>query len=213
MRRTSKRFVSRHLGVSQNDLKLSGYLDWPRGTFNVCVPVHIHGHPELPRAVTIRFPQPYKVGEGFRPGNVEEKLRCEAANYIWLQKHCPTIPIPRLFAFGFPGAQSVIRFRACHENDADVSQFTAYENESLWQRLSWHFRRLWRGQALSPYIDHRRAQLCDDGYLIIEQFDSGDMLSQTWEEHRCDPERRANLFRGLSRILLALAGSCPRTTA
>lgn len=56
----------------------------------------------------MRFPQPFKVGEDFRPGNAEEKLRCEAATYIWLQTKCPDIPIPRLFAVGFPGTQLVM---------------------------------------------------------------------------------------------------------
>ncbi|KAG7120734.1 hypothetical protein HYQ45_014778 [Verticillium longisporum] len=32
---------------------------------------------------------------------MDEKLRCEVATYIWIQEHCPDIPIPKLHAFGF----------------------------------------------------------------------------------------------------------------
>lgn len=63
----------------------------------------------LPSKAIIRFPLPYKVGEDFRPGNVDEKLRSEAATYLWLQEHCPDVPVPDLLGFGFPGGQSVSR--------------------------------------------------------------------------------------------------------
>ncbi|KAL8977811.1 MAG: hypothetical protein Q9205_006466, partial [Flavoplaca limonia] len=53
------------------------------------------------KRVMIRFPLPYKVGEEDFPGNAEEKLRCEAATYVWLQQHCPDVPIPRLLGFSF----------------------------------------------------------------------------------------------------------------
>ncbi|KEQ98347.1 hypothetical protein AUEXF2481DRAFT_36860 [Aureobasidium subglaciale EXF-2481] len=55
----------------------------------------------------MRFPLPYNIGEYFAPGTIDEKLRCEAATYVWLNKHCPTIPLPRLLGMGFPGSQSV----------------------------------------------------------------------------------------------------------
>lgn len=54
-------------------------------------------------------------------------------------------------------------------------------------------------------MSHRRHTLPGIGYLIIEHVEEGEMLSETWEEHRGDPKRRANLFRGLSQILLSLA--------
>jgi hypothetical protein len=50
---------------------------------------------------------PYKVGECIYSGNAEEKLRIEAATYIWLRENCPDIPIPELLGFGLPGGHSV----------------------------------------------------------------------------------------------------------
>lgn len=61
----------------------------------------------LAKRVLIRFPLPYKLGESQCPGNVEEKLRCEAATFVWIKKNCPDIPIPGLWGFGFPSGQVV----------------------------------------------------------------------------------------------------------
>ncbi|KAM4055030.1 hypothetical protein HRG_014940 [Hirsutella rhossiliensis] len=98
--------VSRHLNISQSDFSLGEVKEWIHGNFNACIPIHIVRSPHtfgLPPRAIIRFPLPYKLGEAFRPGNVDEKLRSEAATYIWLQQNCPDMPIPRLFGFGFPG--------------------------------------------------------------------------------------------------------------
>lgn len=62
------------------------------------------------------------------------------------------------------------------------------------------------GSMLSPYIPHNRQSLLDLGYLVLEYVDDGKMLSESWDEKRFDPERRANLFKGLSRVMLSLAG-------
>lgn len=61
------------------------------------------------------------------------------------------------------------------------------------------------GKTLSPYVPHDRCHLLDLGYLVLEHIDNGKMLSETWEEHRYNSKRRANLFRHLSRIMLRLA--------
>lgn len=102
--------VSRHLNIGQSDFNLGEVDEWIHGSFNACIPIRIAESARasnLPPHVIIRFPLPYKVGEDFRPGNADEKLRSEAATYVWLQQNCPDIPIPRLFGFGFPGKQSV----------------------------------------------------------------------------------------------------------
>lgn len=95
--------------------------EWICGNFNVCIPVYIDGwlrHPEKKR-VLIRFPLPYKLGEDRYPGNVEEKLRCEVATFIWIQENCPEIPVPRLWGFGFPagggGGQCVGGFESLYQ--------------------------------------------------------------------------------------------------
>ncbi|KAL9607871.1 MAG: hypothetical protein Q9167_007260 [Letrouitia subvulpina] len=148
--------VSYHLCLSEKrSCRLAPLNDWVHGSFNICIPVHVNrrrNHPEM--RLMIRFPLPYKLGEEECPGNAEEKLRCEAASYIWVQKNCPDIPIPRLRDFAFQDNQC----------------------------------------GLTP------------GYLLVDYIeeDEGVMLSETWEEKRQDKSRRANLFRGLSRIILSL---------
>lgn len=61
----------------------------------------------------------------------------------------------------------------------------------------------------SPYVQHQIKDQTGLGtpYLLIEYIDPsrGKMLSETWEEGRHDVALRRNLFRGLSRIMLALA--------
>jgi hypothetical protein len=59
------------------------------------------------KRVIIRVPLPYKVGGSRYPSNASEKLRCEAASFIWIQDNCPTVPIPYLWGFGFSDSQSV----------------------------------------------------------------------------------------------------------
>jgi len=103
-----ERLVALHLGIPSSRCALGKGQDWMSGSFNWCVPFDIKdadGNHE--KNVLLRFPLPYKIGESFRPGNAEEKLRCEAATYLWLQEHCADIPIATLRGFGFPSGESV----------------------------------------------------------------------------------------------------------
>jgi hypothetical protein len=59
--------------------------------------------------MAFRVPMPFKVGEEAFPGNAEEKLRSEAATYIWIKNNCPDIPIANLRGFGLTGGVSVSR--------------------------------------------------------------------------------------------------------
>lgn len=84
------------------------YLAWIHGSFNVCIPLSIKKQGlSIPSKMAFRVPLPYKVGEEFYPGNCEEKLRSEAATYIWIGENCPDVPIPTLRGFGVPGGLSV----------------------------------------------------------------------------------------------------------
>lgn len=55
----------------------------------------------------IRFPLPYKIGEEYNPGNSDEKLRCGAATYVFIQENCPDIRVPKLLGFAFSGNDCV----------------------------------------------------------------------------------------------------------
>jgi hypothetical protein len=98
-----------HLGLTGSEIcRLGEVREWIHGSFNVCIAVYVdnwHKHPG--RRVIIRFPLPYKIGESTYPGNADEKLRCEAATFIWIQEHCSHVSIPHLWGFGFVGGQRV----------------------------------------------------------------------------------------------------------
>jgi hypothetical protein len=95
--------VSFHLRLKE--CRTGEISSWISGSYNVCIPVYIS--PPSDECVLVRIPLPYKIGEANFPGNVDEKLRCEVASYMWIQENCPNIKIPFLFGFGFPDGQAV----------------------------------------------------------------------------------------------------------
>ncbi|RAL14569.1 uncharacterized protein BO97DRAFT_386335 [Aspergillus homomorphus CBS 101889] len=189
--------VSYHLNLHRKQTCRVGEVkDWIAGSFNVCIPVEIDGHDEnAPKRVLIRFPLPYKVGEIQHPGNADEKLRCEAATFIWIRQNCPSIPMPRLRGFAF----------------AQGPCFTAIEHVPILSRLKWYFHRvvsfLFGYAPRPPYLSRNCPFSLTTGYLIMDHVGSTDtmMLSESWNKLRHDQDRRANLFRGLSQIILSLA--------
>ena len=101
--------VSHHLNLRRSGTCfVAPRSEWIHGSYNICLPVYVYTrktHPE--KRVIIRFPLPYKIGEETFPGNADEKLRCEAATYIWIQENCPDVPVPQLLGFAFSGNQCV----------------------------------------------------------------------------------------------------------
>ncbi|KAL9126833.1 MAG: hypothetical protein Q9217_004184 [Psora testacea] len=99
--------VSYHLNIDRTArCRLTPPDEWIYGTFNICLPVYIDNWTRRPgKRVIIRFPLPYKTGEIYFPGNTDEKLRCEAATYAWIQENCPDVPIPQLWGFAFSDSQ------------------------------------------------------------------------------------------------------------
>ncbi|OGE46481.1 hypothetical protein PENARI_c233G07215, partial [Penicillium arizonense] len=49
--------------------------------------------------------------------------------------------------------------------------------------------------------------MLESGYLVMDYIGDSDvqMLSETWDEHRHQRDKRMNLFKGLSRIMLSLS--------
>ncbi|RDL30741.1 Uncharacterized protein BP5553_10086 [Venustampulla echinocandica] len=195
-RREIEATVSYHLGFGVDMCRMGGVDEWIAGSFNVCIPIYIDKRAKHhARRVLIRLPLPYKVGESKHPGNAEEKLRCEAAAFIWIQENCPTVPIPYLWGFGFPGGRS----------------FTTPNKMPFHARLMWYVRRavlsLFRYPRPCRYIGHTCPHALGVGYLIMDYIEESDgkMLSESWEQLRHDYDRRTNLFRSLSRIILSLA--------
>ncbi|KAJ5566787.1 hypothetical protein N7535_006093 [Penicillium sp. DV-2018c] len=159
--------VSDHLGLDRsNQCRVGEVEKWLYGSFNVCIPVYVDNWNKGPtKRVLIRFPLPYKVGESTYPGNADEKLRCEAATFIWIRKHHLDIPIPRLWGFGLSGGQT----------------FTTPESMPVMTRAIWYLRRCvsWLlGFPLPcPYVIHNRQQVLEHGYLIMDYIDEPDILS------------------------------------
>lgn len=108
--------VSHHLNLGDGETcRLAEPKEWRHGSFNLCIPVYTDNWRKHPgRRVLLRIPLPYKVGESKHPGNADEKLRTEAATFIWIQENCPSIPIPFLWGFGFHDGKSVcVVLRSC----------------------------------------------------------------------------------------------------
>ena len=101
--------VSYHLNLSRNDTCSLGHMrEWIHESFNMCLPLRITRPASLSQSrVMIRFPLPYKIGEEYNPGNADEKLRCEAATYVFIQENCPDIPVAKLLGFAFSGNDCV----------------------------------------------------------------------------------------------------------
>lgn len=97
--------VAHHLNLSSAVCHVAGIEDWLHGSFNVCVPIAIDTWNR--KRVLLRFPLPYRVGEAYRPGNGDEKIRCEAGTYAWLQENCVGVPIPQLYGFALSSGESV----------------------------------------------------------------------------------------------------------
>lgn len=103
--------VAHHLNLpSSNTCQVADVGEWLHGSFNVCIPVTIlewNQKQQSGHRVLVRFPLPYRIGENFRPGNGDEKVRCEAGTYAWIEENCPDIPIPRLYGFGMATGETV----------------------------------------------------------------------------------------------------------
>ncbi|KAM4059099.1 aminoglycoside phosphotransferase [Hirsutella rhossiliensis] len=159
--------VSHHLHVSRDSCRAPWVDEWVHGSFN--------------------------IGESTHPGNADEKLRCEVATYAWIQAHCPWVPIPRLWGFGFPGGPI----------------FTALDRAPLVSQLGWYIRRslLWMLGRPCPsgYVTCPRRLNLSSGYLVVDFVQHGRMLSETWDALRQDDNRRKTIHRDISRIMLELA--------
>ncbi|KAI2139489.1 hypothetical protein LOZ29_002403 [Ophidiomyces ophidiicola] len=189
--------IANHLGLTGDETcRLGEVSEWRHGSFNVCVPVYVENWKTHPgKRLILRIPLPYKAGELTYPGNVDEKIRTEAATFLWIQDHCRDIPIPSLWGFGCPGGQSFMRL----------------EYASFVEKAKWYFRRVLSTLFGLPipcrYICKTRSVILDQGYMIMDYIEPTEarMLSDTWPDLRLNHTLRTNLFRGLSRIILSLS--------
>ncbi|KAE8350339.1 hypothetical protein BDV28DRAFT_43137 [Aspergillus coremiiformis] len=195
--------VSHHLGLTSPELcTVAEVTDWLHGSFNVCVPVTIHNwklRKQAGHRVILRLPLPYRVGESFHLGNSDEKIRCEAGTYAWLQSHCPDVPIPKLYGFA-----------------TSRDTFTHHDNLPFLKRVYQTIRRcllsFLRYPVPTDYVSHpvphqlANAGSLGTGYILVECIEqqAGKMLSSTWVQKCNDIQLRTNFFRDLARIFLSI---------
>ncbi|KAE8153631.1 hypothetical protein BDV25DRAFT_22006, partial [Aspergillus avenaceus] len=191
-----KNIVAHHLNLNSPDAcHVSDVKDWLHGSFNVCIPVTVSTRSAKP--VILRLPLPYRVGEDFIPGNGDEKVRCEAGTYAWLQENCPDVPVPELYGFALSTGET----------------FTYFKNLPFLHRWIHAIRCqafAWLGyQTPSGYVPHpaKGEHAVKSSYLLLEyiQPDRGSMLSNTWTDNQHNITLRKRLFHSLSRILLSIS--------
>ncbi|KFX88546.1 hypothetical protein V490_07560 [Pseudogymnoascus sp. VKM F-3557] len=197
-RREIETLAKHHLGLgSELSYTVLEQSTWIQGGFNICVPI-VANLGMSSKKLIFRCPMPHKLAESIYPGTVDEKLSCELGAYMWIQDKCPDIRIPHLYGFGFSESRH-------------FAQFTHAEHRPLHVRLSrlfWRsFYSLFRYPVLSQYTLHQKGGNFRTPYMLLEYIDSdtGQMLSNTWEAQREDPDCRKRLFQGISRIILSLA--------
>lgn len=98
-----------HLGIQQSQCTVQDRKTWMRGQFNVCVLLHISRKDGGVSRKIFRCPLAHKLGERYRPGASDEKVRVEVANYSFLEEKCPDIPISQLHGFGLSNGHHVGR--------------------------------------------------------------------------------------------------------
>ncbi|KAJ5731710.1 uncharacterized protein N7483_006218 [Penicillium malachiteum] len=134
-RKEIKTAVAHHLGISVDRCHIAKIEDWIHGSFNVCLRIDVdssnRNHLDDPKInpekqCMLRFPLFFGVGENICPGNADEKVRCEAATYAWLQENCPTIPIPQLHGFGLLMVKPSLLLTTCLYSSESLTVYAIY---------------------------------------------------------------------------------------
>ncbi|KAL9100961.1 MAG: hypothetical protein Q9163_003725 [Psora crenata] len=131
--------VSYHLNFNTTSIcSITPESEWIHGSFNICIPVYVNDQTNYSKKrVIIRFPLPYKIGEENFPGNTDEKLRCEAATYIWIQEKCPDVHVPQLLGFAFSNNYCVLENEGVPTNIRRTDTYTSTE-PYIFDLLAYH---------------------------------------------------------------------------
>ncbi|KAI1933645.1 hypothetical protein LOZ65_000281 [Ophidiomyces ophidiicola] len=199
-RQTIQEVVASHCGLSPTkvhvpEMSTPAGLVWQPGSFNVSIPLEIDNtETSLPPKLGLRVCLPYKVGEEFSPNNVDEKVRSEAATYIWINNNCPDIPIPILRGFSLPCGISFFKSRYV----------------PLWPRTKTYIQRffslLFGRKKFTGFMPLQRTAPLPYGYTLVDWVASDDvdlfpvalLISHKEAQFK-------NLYRSLSKIMLSLA--------
>jgi hypothetical protein len=156
---TIRSIVSRHLCLKRHQqCTVAPRTAWLHGDFNVCIPISVSNWRS--QRLMIRCPFPHMLGASHNSGQLDEKIRCEAATFAWISRHCET-PIPNIWGFGLPGGLCVGRGGCFSYSAANfVSQFTSALHLPLTTRAIEHVRGLWawlfRRPRYAPFVSRSR---------------------------------------------------------
>ena len=125
-----------------------------------------------------------------------------------MRENCPEIPIPHLWAFGFPGGQSVCRwvmFIGNVSGKLTKNSYSLLRPENMTTRMIWYIKRYISrlfGYTLScEYIINQRQSVLEHEYLIMDYTDAPgiQMLSKTWNQHsdNAGKKKKSKLHEGL----------------
>lgn len=205
--------VAHHLRLPRRSCEVGDAKEWIHGNFNV---LHTNIPAELPCGAS-----DYQISH-IRWGNrIVRATQKRSFDMRWLRTFGLEEHVLR---FQFPGFEDLdFRMVMLYVNRVQfyspfhwlhlilfyLEKFTAVENAPFFSRLQWYFRKIWPllfGSPIpAPYIGHKTCHVLEHGYMIIEYVEDGEMLSVSWETHRRDHARRANLFRDSSQLMLSLA--------
>ncbi|EXJ82340.1 hypothetical protein A1O3_06153 [Capronia epimyces CBS 606.96] len=183
-----RRLIAHHLSLSRSQqCEISDRSEWRGGGFNACIPVNISNWRR--QRLMLRCPFPYMQAG---PDGLDEKIRCEAATYIWISQNCPRVPIPRLWGFGLPNGSS----------------FRSVRHLSWIRRVIEALKRCWawRQPFSAPFARFQTPFPLKSGYLLVDFVEQGQgikKLSEIWPP--ATHVQRQNFYRSLSRIMLDLA--------
>ena len=133
-----RQLVAAHLGLESARVQIDIPANWRQGSFNLVVPMLIYDKAvakpvalnpvesldaSVVRRVVLRWPIPSRCGETHYPGALLEKMCCEVASYIWMQRYCPDVRIPQLYGFGLSAEQHVRTTRRRQRRFTNIHRF------------------------------------------------------------------------------------------
>ncbi|KAK7397868.1 hypothetical protein QQX98_012757 [Neonectria punicea] len=190
-----------HLGLTSGaTCRVMERTQWLGERFNVCIPIEVQEKgAKSPWKVLFKCPIPVALGEDKYPGAVDEKIRAEVGSHVYMRAHCPEIPLPELYGFGFPNGNQFTHVSQL----ADIGRFSP---------KFWHFFEILvsgalNGQLIAPYAYDDCFHKLPFGYLLVEYIDAskGQPLANNWGEEADNLGLQNNLHCGIAKLMLSLA--------
>lgn len=205
--KTIQNIVNQHMSLpTHKQCVVADRSGWIAGTFNVCIPILVR-KPQ-PKRLMLRCPFPHRMRR--QDGTaLEEKIRCEAAAYAWISKHCSQVPIPRIWGFGLPSGLAVDVAAGFLAVSLTWLQYTHVLRSPWYRRLLQYTERvrnrIFRKSSFTPFVPRSNSPALDSGYILIDLIENeqGTMLSSVWPPPS-DVERQT-FYKSMSKIILDLA--------